>query len=823
MGISERGKDKIEDTSAAFAEAAVAAIPLLGGSLAVLVNRSFGSAENRRRDDQIKELRHDLDGLRMPTAPLGFTPQPDPDFAGRDDCLEAISQAFEGSGPWKPVVIHGQEGVGRRSVALEFAARSGFRVLRFDGSTRGSLASSLAATLGESISEQFIGGSDVSLEAPGVNLFLIDGVTELGLLARLHVGPNTKLIVTSTTQEIGIQSFNLEVLPWNEQEVHDYMGKVLPGTPREDSAKLLTLLQGNTQIMCQAASTCSVLNVPLVTWMSYFEESPIKMLDTGLSATSSGTTFRALNAALERLMDRSPDAACLFRLLCVLGPGTVSMATVQKLARIEILIPLDGSAYLRNFGGSDPAREMALKFSKSSSLASAVHALVSCGHVRKIGPDLVIDTLRATIAMAGVDNVRPYFEVATSIMPKSGLDLSLDVRALPAFVNLVQHAREAGVQGPGLSAIKLLNAPLLVAYGMDEEAELVVGECERWLDDLETELTWEDRNLRGFQWWFSLALASVGRREEAARLLCRVTDYVDPGEEGLRDYSRCIRDLAALVSRRMPEQVTHALAALNYLASLNSHDPQIRINVELAKIWLGWLQGDVPSALASIDHAFEIVGLLSPEERLAEEAALRRLAAVFDSDMHDDHYIKEVIAGASSIDSDRYRASTPDVLGWLQLADAHIASDLESAKQLIRIAGNVIYALHPNSLRLSTEYRATHGRAALHSAEALAVGNAEEDEILDMLREAAKNLEEAVKGFRELPQSQSQNLPSSLINLAMTLTYQFKFDRALKLAEEALQIDLEKWGESHPEVLRDQECISTIEQFRRDNHHDRMA
>lgn len=59
----ERLKDGVEDGVAATVEAAVSMIPIAGGPLAVVVNRAFGSAVERRLERDIAELREDLDAV----------------------------------------------------------------------------------------------------------------------------------------------------------------------------------------------------------------------------------------------------------------------------------------------------------------------------------------------------------------------------------------------------------------------------------------------------------------------------------------------------------------------------------------------------------------------------------------------------------------------------------------------------------------------------------------------------------------------------------------------------------------------------------------
>jgi hypothetical protein len=60
---SEHAKDLAEDAVAAVVEGAVSAIPIIGGPLAVAVNRGFGSAVQRRTDRIVQSLVTDIDRL----------------------------------------------------------------------------------------------------------------------------------------------------------------------------------------------------------------------------------------------------------------------------------------------------------------------------------------------------------------------------------------------------------------------------------------------------------------------------------------------------------------------------------------------------------------------------------------------------------------------------------------------------------------------------------------------------------------------------------------------------------------------------------------
>jgi hypothetical protein len=57
----ERIKDGVEDTTAAVMEAIASLIPIVGGPLAVTINRAFGSAAQRRNERLLEELRADLE------------------------------------------------------------------------------------------------------------------------------------------------------------------------------------------------------------------------------------------------------------------------------------------------------------------------------------------------------------------------------------------------------------------------------------------------------------------------------------------------------------------------------------------------------------------------------------------------------------------------------------------------------------------------------------------------------------------------------------------------------------------------------------------
>ncbi len=58
--MKDRTKDRIEDVAAAVVEGVASAIPILGGPLAVAVNRSFGSAQQRRNERILAEIEADV-------------------------------------------------------------------------------------------------------------------------------------------------------------------------------------------------------------------------------------------------------------------------------------------------------------------------------------------------------------------------------------------------------------------------------------------------------------------------------------------------------------------------------------------------------------------------------------------------------------------------------------------------------------------------------------------------------------------------------------------------------------------------------------------
>jgi hypothetical protein len=59
--VKESTRDIIEDATASIVEAVVSSFPFVGGPAAIVVNRAFGSAVQRKRDEILADMRSDID------------------------------------------------------------------------------------------------------------------------------------------------------------------------------------------------------------------------------------------------------------------------------------------------------------------------------------------------------------------------------------------------------------------------------------------------------------------------------------------------------------------------------------------------------------------------------------------------------------------------------------------------------------------------------------------------------------------------------------------------------------------------------------------
>jgi hypothetical protein len=813
VGFSERGKDRIEDASGAFIEAAVSAIPIFGGPAAVAVNRAFGSAADRRRDEDIRDLQRLVAELRR-DAPIFFQPERLRSFVGRDALLDALGTTISDAGG--AATLWGVPGSGRRTVALEFAARGGLQLLRIDGSSRDAMAESLGRSLGSAIASNYASADYVVVDVPDSVLFLIDGVSSPETLQRVGIAPGVKAIVTTSFEANFFNGPSLEVIALDVAETNTLASILVPQSGDSDWSAMHAALHGHALSTAQALNACAAAGMRLDKWIQLFEESPDVMLDAGHAEGSLATAFRVIKNSYDALATRNPGAAWLLALAAALGEGAVRRDVLAQVCDSKIHVIVDATAPHGVGENVDPlAAKILGTLRVPATYQRALVTLRNEGHLRELGPELSSHPLVVKVIRAIVPT-RALVETAASTLMTGAQqnDPTVSPRSLISLASLLRIARREKACGFSLYVLEAANVPGFAAFGMWDDARDAADDASRWYERLATIWEEDDPNLQGIAWLIARANSAVHDYVRAIDIFLILSKYRYPVPDGDIILSNHVKDLAALATRanddRLRDQVRTRIDGLRSLLPAN---PVVQFNAELADVWWNWAAGQESAALEAITRAYSLEARLPAERRPIARKDLEYVSSMFRSDESTLDGATDALSRLQSLAQDDV-PSINELRRWADLTDFAIERDLELAEALTIAIADQIRAHYPLERELTADQLALAGRLALHQAMAVQ-GGADVLAVIDQQTALGIDLlERAVATYRSLPKNRRRNHASALINLANLHAVRLEFSIALKLAYEARRIDIDDWGKTHPEVERDNAFIRDVRAMR---------
>lgn len=733
-----------------------------------------------------------------------------------------------------PVVIHGLAGIGKTSLASQFAAseQDTLRPIFMDGSTRASLLESLAVISGAPsvvpMGEVF--GKPNSEHPPiiesSATLLIIDGVTDpeiiRGLIPRESL---TRILITSTAHYIdeGFEYVALEA--WTGEESQTFVRKSLHGELSDGVGELASYLAGHPLALSQAVNYCNSSRISISEYVDRLKSQSLELLSRGEASKHPVSVAKAILLALDAVDALDCHAGSLIRILSFVGaePIPISLFSVEPVR----LLVTNGREKLRikrfpwqktkiprwgGFAKDESGWTSMIALWDSLQRDESVAALCKYALCRVDDGHLVIHPLVQLVVREATQDKPPWIESSIGLLAAM-LPMDREVEAVPLYRytghirSAIRFALDEELTGPGVIFSAVTVCDELINLG-DVEGAI----------SLATQVREVSRELipLGFVTppvFFKIsqtlgnALAYKGAREEAINVAMENLSIVlHQYPNDLVSEMHAFSDLGRIACRL--HDTSLAQMALDRLPDPTSEeDPRI-VDVET-------------STLLMTAHIKCRILLLLNKEQEASRVNLWCMGKISEADFNreTDSIFAAIHGDAAALalhrnspaDRIQYQKKVVEQLARkqshsvlyaeniLELADAHLdEGDVVQAKPLIEEAERFLESIPDGSDLLSSKYLSCRGRMILLSCQP---GD-------PRLERARQDMNRALEMMEGLPNASSA--PSTLLHLARTYSLMGEERQALDIANRALQMDLERYGPDHVETQIDQQVISLI-------------
>ncbi|MFJ8050020.1 AAA family ATPase [Streptomyces luteogriseus] len=758
----------------------------------------------------------------------------DPLFTGRSNEIQELKQLLrlDDIGRVPPVVVHGLTGIGKTSLATQFAAQHAqkLRTLIVDGSSRASLLESLSLIDGISdhaakdVSAAHNVTSPILIESSAI-LLIVDGVTSpdaiRGIVPRQSL---TRIVITSTVHHLDDGFEHLELKSWTDEEANSFISKSLRSELADNVEELVAFLAGHPLAFNQAVNYCNTSRIPISEYTRRLHARSLDVLDLGEASRHPITLTKSILLALDAVDSANPLAGHLLRILCFLGaePTPISLLAEEPVRpwvtngdeKLKIKKFPWQKTKLPNWGGfitEDVGWESRCALADDLQRDAAISSLGSYALASIEHDHILIHPLVQLVVRESQSDRAPWIEAAiglvVNMLPMNRTAASIAMYRYTGHVkSAIQHALSEGFTGPAVlfGAVGLCDE--LLTLGDVIEAVPLAMEIRDTAYGLIPLGFIQPVHFFKITQTLASALAMKGDTTEAIRaakanLAMVLSRYPGDARSKLMAYTdlgrmACIshdRDLAESTLPNLMDPLsseaeyssvptsTQLLAAhvrFNLLLLLNRSSEAAQVN-EWALRKLNEGQSDLQSSPSSAaiygDAAALALHSRDPQLRVKNQEALVE------------------VMGRENKHSARY------LEGILDLADSYLDEmNVQAAEPLIAEAGNRLESANQQVSPLYTKYLSFRGRlrAAMSPPGDPGLAFAEKD-----LREAATRIE---------TEPSDVGLSAVLINLAETYALMGDEDRALATAQQALQVDRERYEPGHPEIQIDEEIIAVL-------------
>ncbi|MFI5746807.1 hypothetical protein [Streptomyces sp. NPDC051644] len=733
-----------------------------------------------------------------------------------------------------PVVIHGLTGIGKTSLASQFAAseQDTFHPIFMDGSTRASLLESLAVVSGAPAAASTGGEFGTpSIEMPPIiessaTLLIIDGVTDptivRGLIPRRSL---TRILITSTAHHIdeGFEYVALEA--WTDEESQAFVAKSLHEELSDNVGELVGHLAGHPLALSQAVNYCNSSRIALSEYMDRLKSRSLEVLSRGEASRHPVSVAKAILLALDAVDASGGHAGNLIRTLSFVGaePIPVSLFAEEPMRpwvtngreKLRIKKFPWQKTKLPHWGGcaeDESGWTSRIALWDALQRDEAVTTLSNYALCRVDDGHLMVHPLVQLIVREATQDRIPWIESAIGLLAAM-IPMDRSTEAVPMYRytghirSAIRFALEEELTGPGVifSAVSVCDE--LINLGDVEGAITLATQIREICRDLIPLGFVTPPAFFKISQTLGNALAYKGEREEAIdvameNLSIVLHHYPNDLTSEMRAFSDLGRiacrlhdtGLAQMALDRLPDPTseedpriaevetwTLLLAAhikFRILLLLNKEQEASQINLWcLAKIPEADFDGELNSISAAIhgDAAALALHRNSPADRVQyQKKVVEQLA----------HKLSHSVLYAENV---------------LELADSHLdEGNIVEAKPLIEEAARFLGTIPEGSDLLSSKYLSCRGRMLLLSCQP---GDTR-------LEHARQDMVQALEMMEGIPNAVAA--PATLLHLARTYSLMGDEKQALDIANRALQLDLERYGPDHIETQIDQQVISII-------------
>ncbi|WP_333737944.1 tetratricopeptide repeat protein [Streptomyces sp. IBSBF 2806] len=733
-----------------------------------------------------------------------------------------------------PVVIHGLAGIGKTSLASQFAAceQETLRPIFVDGSNKASLLESLAVVSGVPASVPMSGEFGISkTEIPPIvessaTLLIIDGVTDAkiirGVIPRKSL---TRIIITSTAPYVdeGFQYVALEA--WTQEESKSFVAKALPMKLADSIDELLEYLAGHPLALNQAVNYCNSSHISLSEYISRLKSQSLELLSRGEASKHPISAAKAILLALDAIDATDRHAGSLIRILSFVGaePIPISLFTGEPMrpwvtnGREKLRLkkfPWQKDR-LPNWGGcADDETGWNSRIALWDDLQrdESVTALCNYGLGRVDGGHLVVHPLVQLIVREATKDKVPWIESAIGLLAAMMPMEHHNAEVVPMYRytghirSAVRFALAENLTGPAVvfSAVSVCDE--LLNLGDVEGAVTLATEIRRVCKKLIHLGFVTPPAFFKISQTLANALAYKGVREEALNVAMEnISIVLHHYPNDLTSKMRAYADLGRIACRL--HDASLAEMALNRLPDPTSEDPQ----TAEVQTW---------TRLMTAHIKFRILLLLNKEEE-ASQINLWSLEKISEWDISGDpNSISAAIYGDAAALA-LHRNDAPDRIlhqkavveqlanslghsviyaeNVLELADSYLdEGNVPEAIPLLEEAELFLSTIPAGSNLLKSKYLSCRGRMRLLSCQ---LGD-------NGLYQARQDMVHALELMEGMPNAAP--LPATLLHLARTYSLMGDEKQALEIANRALQLDLARYGPDHSETRIDKQVISII-------------
>ena len=372
---------------------------------------------------------------------------PPPFLAGREKLLAELDARLaggDGPGPWT-VVLYGQAGVGKTSVALEYARRHKEEVglaWRFAAQDRavlaagfGQLAAELDARSAGNAWDAVASVHRVLAAFPARWLLVFDDAPDpASVQAFLPPAGDGRVLITSQDGEWPV-GHALEVRVLDRGTAGGFLTDCTGDPDLQAARELAGELGGLPLALAQAAGYMRATGDSIARYLTAFRQQRQEMLDRGEPGGYRATVAATWALAFDRLEQSAPTAVGLLRLLAFCAPGTVPWRL--------LLQPRPG---LTKGMRGQPGRVLKQLLEDPLKANDAVAALRQYSLVSPaVGGDVSVPRLAqlVTAGQMSADLARAWQQAAAAVVEGAVPEDPEQSDAWPDFAALVSHAQAA--------------------------------------------------------------------------------------------------------------------------------------------------------------------------------------------------------------------------------------------------------------------------------------------------------------------------------------------------------------------------------------------